>query len=243
MSAILEVADLRKRFGGLVAVDGVSFRLDKGEMAGLLGPNGSGKTTVMNLISGALTPTAGTIRVDGSRIDGRPAYRIARQGVSRTFQLVRLAPSLSTLENVLLPLAFGRAPLFGSEARGRAEDALTRVGLAGQGSVPVGQLNYIDQKRLELARAIAAAPDILLLDEWLAGLNPAELRMGVDLIHSLHHAGMTILLVEHIMEAVRALCPRCIVMSAGATIADGATRTVLSDPEVIRAYLGEPVSA
>lgn len=235
---MLEVRSLTKRFGGLVAVNSVSFDLAEGEIAGLLGPNGSGKSTVMNLISGALPRTSGTIRLDGRQIEGMAAHRIARLGVSRTFQLVRLAPSLSVRDNVIMSLAFGPERLWGSEARTRADAALERVGLAGAGDGHVPDLNYIDQKRLELARAIATRPRLLLLDEWMAGLNPTELRTAINLIGSLRDSGATILLVEHIMEAVRALCPRCIVMRAGEDIADGPTVEVLADPQVIEAYLG-----
>jgi branched-chain amino acid transport system ATP-binding protein len=239
MNALLEVRGLRMQFGGLVAVNGVSFSLEKGEIVGLLGPNGSGKTTVMNLISGALSPTAGEILLADEGIHGAPAHRIARKGVSRTFQLVRLAPSLSVRDNVILSIAFGRKPLWGRLARERADLVLTTAGLVGQGDLPVQSLNYIDQKRLELARAIAPSPDILLLDEWLAGLNPAELRVGIELIGALRETGITILLVEHIMEAVRELCPRTIVMSSGTIIADGPTCETLAAPKVVAAYLGD----
>jgi branched-chain amino acid transport system ATP-binding protein len=239
VSALLEIRDLGKRFGGLVAVNGVSFQIAQGEVAGLLGPNGSGKSTVMNLISGAVPRTTGDVFLRGNRISGLTANRIARLGVARTFQLVRLSPSLSVRDNVILALAFGRLSLWGAAAGQRADEALDQVGLAGKGDLPVDQLNYIDQKRLELARAIASRPDLLLLDEWLAGLNPTELLTGIELIRSLSAMGTSILLVEHIMDAVRALCPRCIVMATGSLIADGPTASVLADPKVVSAYLGD----
>jgi branched-chain amino acid transport system ATP-binding protein len=239
VSVLLELKKLKKQFGGLVAVNGVDMRIAAGEVVGLLGPNGSGKTTVMNLISGALTATSGEVLLRDTPVQAMAAHLRAREGISRTFQLVRLAPSLSARDNVILSLAFGRKPLWGHAARERAEQVLASVGLAGQGGATVQSFNYIDQKRLELARAIAPFPDLLLLDEWLAGLNPTELRTGIELIRSLERTGVTILLVEHIMEAVRELCPRSIVMSAGAVIADGPTADVLADPQVVAAYLGD----
>lgn len=238
MSALLETEALAKSFGGIRAVRDVSLHVGEGEVVGLLGPNGSGKTTVLNLISGALRPSGGTIRLRGETVTGRPAHRIARMGVARTFQLVRILPSLTLTENVALAPLFGRRGHDGAAAERIAAEALAAVGLSARAGAQAADLPYIDQKRLELARALAAEPDLLLLDEWLAGLNPAELRVGIDLVRSLNARGMAVLLVEHIMEAVRALCPRCVVMNAGAVIADGATDAVLSDDAVIDAYLG-----
>jgi branched-chain amino acid transport system ATP-binding protein len=238
MSVLLQISGLTKRFGGLVAVNGVSFEIAAGEVVGLLGPNGSGKTTVLNMISGSLKPTTGHIRLRGDVISGLSPHRIARKGVARTFQLVRILPSLSVTENVAAALAFRSEALWGDEANEAAATFLERVGLAGRGAEQVEQLTYIDQKRVELARALAARPALLLLDEWLAGLNPTELRVGIDLIAELRDTGTTILLVEHVMEAVRALCCRCVVMNAGTKISDGETSAVLKEPEVIRAYLG-----
>ena len=235
---LLEARSLAKSFGGIRAVRDVSFALEPGEIVGLLGPNGSGKTTVLNLASGALRPTGGAIRLRGEDVTGRAAHRIARLGVARTFQLVRILPSLTLAENVAVAVAFGRHRRRGMEAERIGREALAAVGLATREDTSAADLPYIDQKRLELARALAAEPDLLLLDEWLAGLNPAELRVGIDLVRSLNAAGTAILLVEHIMEAVRALCPRCIVMNAGAVIADGATEAVLRDDAVVEAYLG-----
>ncbi|MFK3779844.1 ABC transporter ATP-binding protein [Agrobacterium sp. NPDC089420] len=238
MSAVLEITDIRKTFGGLKAVDGLGLTIKAGEVVGLLGPNGSGKTTLMNLISGALKPTEGSIRLKGQEIAGRRPDVIARAGVARTFQLVRLLPSLSLLENVAVSAMFGPQRLSRLEAEKVARSCLERIGLAGRETMPAGDLTYIDQKRLELARALAGEPKLLLLDEWLAGLNPTELQEGIALIRRLASEGTTILLVEHIMAAVRALCPRSVVMAAGRKIADGPTAVVLDDPQVISAYLG-----
>jgi branched-chain amino acid transport system permease protein len=235
----LEVAALRKSFGGLVAVDGLSFSVASGEIVGLIGPNGSGKTTVLNLISGALLPDAGVIRCGGRPIVGLGAHRIARLGVARTFQLVRVLDSMSAVENVAVGLAFSGERLAGTAAETVALGLLARVGLAEKSGQRPGQLTYIDQKRLELARALALDPRLLLLDEWLAGLNQTELLQGMELIRSLRSAGLTIVLVEHVMHAIRSLCDRCIVMNAGLKIADGPPAAVLADREVIRAYLGE----
>jgi len=238
-AALLEVSGLTRRFGGLVAVDDMSLALAPGEILGLLGPNGSGKSTVLNLISGALPPDRGSIRLRGHEIGNTAPHRIARLGVARTFQLVRVLASLNCRENVLAGLAFGRASTWGHAAERRADELLTRVGLAGRAATATSELTYIDQKRLELARALALDPQLLLLDEWLAGLNPTELQQGIALVRSLRGEGMTILLVEHVMDAIRSLCDRCVVMNAGRKIAEGLPDAVLADAEVIRAYLGD----
>jgi branched-chain amino acid transport system ATP-binding protein len=238
MSVLLEVRDLQKNFGGLRAVGGLSFDVRAGEVLGLLGPNGSGKTTALNLISGALARTAGSIRFGGRRIDGLAPHRIARAGVARTFQLVRVLGGMSCLENVQVGLAFRDEPSFGEGSRLEALDLLRRVGLAERAEVLAGDLTYIDQKRLELARALALRPRLLLLDEWLSGLNPTELQEGIGLIQSLRAGGLTVVLVEHVMDAVRALCDRCVVMRTGTKLAEGPTADVLADPDVVDAYLG-----
>ena len=236
--SLLSLNGVTKRFGGLIAVNGLSFDLIEGETVGLLGPNGSGKTTALNMISGHLPVSDGTITLAGDAISKLGPQRIAHRGVARTFQLVRALPSLSVGENVLAALAFRKDPVWGKQAETDIEALLADVGLAGRADQPTDSLTYIDLKRMELARALASDPSLLLLDEWLAGLNPTELRAGIDLITSLRQRGITILLVEHVMDAVRALCTRCIVMSAGSKIADGPTAEVLADAEVIRAYLG-----
>ena len=235
---LLRVEGLRRAFGGLVAVDRLSFTVNPGEIVGLLGPNGSGKTTALNLISGALAPDAGHVALEGRSVAGLPSHRLARLGIARTFQLVRVLPGLSLSENVMAGLAFGRESAWGSEARAGAAALLARVGLGGRDSQPASILTYGDQKRLELARALALSPRLLLLDEWLAGLNPTELRGGIDLVASLRDEGCTVLMVEHVMDAIRALADRCVVMNAGRSIAEGPPAAVLADPAVIAAYLG-----
>ena len=239
MTTLVDIQNLKKQFGGLTAVNAVTFSVAEGETVALLGPNGSGKTTVLNMISGALAPTSGSISLAGENIGGLAPNRIAHKGVARTFQLVRILPSLTVAENVTAALAFRPNHLWGHAAQDRAEQLLTEVGLGGRGDEHANDLTYIDQKRMELARALAAEPRLLLLDEWLSGLNPTELRTGIDLITSLGQRGMTVLLVEHIMEAVRALCSRAVVMNVGTKIADGPTADVLADSAVISAYLGE----
>ncbi|MDB5626195.1 MAG: transporter ATP-binding protein [Tardiphaga sp.] len=236
---VLSVARARKAFGGLIAVNDVSFDVDKGELIGLIGPNGSGKTTMLNLISGALRPTSGEIRLAGTRISGLAPEQVARIGIARTFQLVRILPSMTAIENVMAGAVFARNRLWGPPARDFAAGLLARVGLTGRESSPVAAMTYIDQKRLELARALAADPTLLLLDEWLAGLNPSELLIGIDLIRDISREGRTIIMVEHVMDAIRTLCSRCVVMNSGTMIADGIVGSVLADPDVIRAYLGD----
>lgn len=239
MTQLITISGLSKAFGGLKAVDGLDASIGQGEVVGLVGPNGSGKTTALNLITGNLKADAGTIRFDGRAIEADPAYRIARAGIARTFQLVRVMPSLSIAENVAVGAMFGAAPCAPAEALARARPLIERVGLGDRSGLPAARLTYIDQKRLELARALAGRPKLLLLDEWLAGLNPTELNDGIALIRSIAAEGIAIVMVEHVMDAIRALCARCIVMNAGRKIAEGPTAAVLADPTVVSAYLGD----
>jgi branched-chain amino acid transport system ATP-binding protein len=235
----LRVSDVSKRFGGLVAIDKVSFDLGENEVLGLIGPNGSGKTTMLNLISGALAPTSGQITLYDDEISAMRANEIARKGIARTFQIVRMLPAMTVLENVAAGGVFGHGRRWGGELEDYAVGLLRRVGLEIGADTPVTALTYIDQKRVELARALASDPKVLLLDEWLAGLNPTELKTGIALVEQLRGEGRTIIIVEHVMDAIRSLCDRCVVMNSGVKIAEGAPKEVLADREVIRAYLGD----
>ena len=235
---LLSVRSLRKAFGGLVAVRDVSFDVPQGSIMGLIGPNGSGKTTVLNLITAELTADSGSVTFAGKEILGLQSYQVCRARIARTFQLVRVLPYMTTRENVMLGRMFGSDPTPPSAAAHEADVLLDRVGMAGRADLLASQLTYIDQKRIELARALATRPQLLLLDEWLAGLNPTELRIGIDLIRQIRREGITIVMIEHVMEAIRALCDRCVVLNAGERIAEGTPEAVLSHPEVMHAYLG-----
>ncbi|MDT3678998.1 MAG: ABC transporter ATP-binding protein [Burkholderiaceae bacterium] len=235
MSApVLEVRGVSRCFGGLRAVDDLSFDVGSGEIVGLLGPNGSGKTTALHLISGALRPDHGSIHFQGREMAGAPPHRMARAGVARTFQLVRVFQTMTVRENVQAGLMYGRG-----DHRADPTALLAHVGLGAHAERPAQELTYIDQKRLELARALALGPRLLLLDEWLAGLNPSELVEAVALVRSLRGTGVTVLMVEHVMDAIRSLCDRCVVMNSGTKIAEGTPQQVLADRRVIQAYLGD----
>lgn len=236
---LLEVDGLSKAFGGLVAVNGLSFAVHEGEIVGLIGPNGSGKTTALNLITAEIAADAGTARLSGAELIGRRPYRVCRLKVGRTFQLVRVFRGMTVRDNVLVGAAFGSRRARLGEAALRVDDLLDFVGLGGQGGRHADALTYIDQKRLELARALATEPRLLLLDEWLAGLNPTELQAGIELVRRTREQGIALIVVEHVMHAIRSLCDHVVCMNAGRKIAEGTSSEVLRDAEVVRAYLGD----
>jgi branched-chain amino acid transport system ATP-binding protein len=239
MAALLEVDGMTKAFGGLVAVSNVSLEVSPGEVLGLIGPNGSGKTTLLNLIAGAIRPDAGTIRLDGEDVTRLPNHLRVRKRINRTFQLVRMPPNLPAIVGVMAGVMYGAEPKPYRDAEPAAAVILAELDLLPKAGYRLDQLTYIEQKRIELARALATRPRVLLLDEWLSGLSPGELEGGMAVVRQLAAQGLAVILVEHVMTAVRALCARVVVMNAGLKIAEGPPTEVLQDAEVIRAYLGD----
>jgi branched-chain amino acid transport system ATP-binding protein len=239
---LLEVERISRSFGGVRAVNAVSFAVEDGELIGVMGPNGSGKTTVFNLITGALAPDEGSIRLRGREIAGWAPHRVCAAGVARTFQLVRTFAGLSALDNVRVGRLYGRARDGRAASTTEAERLLALVGLEGKGQRRPGQLTLIDRKRLELARALATSPLLLLLDEFMAGLNPAETEAAMALVRRLLGEGVTLLMVEHIVWALMELSRRIIVLSAGEKVAEGPPDAIAADPVVLDVYLGSAPS-
>jgi branched-chain amino acid transport system ATP-binding protein len=241
MDTILELRDLTRRFGGLTAVSGVSFRVARGEIVGLIGPNGAGKTTIVSLISGATEPSSGEVLFNGERMNGVPAYRRAHLGIGRTFQIMKPFPGLTAASNVAVGALFGAG---GGErdlarARAAAQRWLGFVGLGGRAQQRADELTGPERKRLELAKALAMQPQLLLLDEVMAGLTPSEVDEVVALVGEVRKRGITILVIEHVMRAIRRLADRLLVLHHGQLIAQGRPDAVLAEPAVVDAYLGK----
>ncbi|MFC7157687.1 ABC transporter ATP-binding protein [Halomarina halobia] len=231
---LLDCGGIRKEFGGLVALDDVDLHIDDGEICGLIGPNGAGKTTMFNVVSGAIKPTAGTIRFRGDDITSLPQHEICRRGISRSFQTPRPFKSLSVLENVLVGQRFGN----GESNVERAYEVLELMDLRHREADSPGDLTIVEQKRLDLSRAISTAPDLLLLDEIMAGLNPAETRNFLDLIDRLGE-NRSVFVIEHDMKAIMDISDRIVVLESGEKIADGPPSEVANDDQVVAAYIGE----
>ena len=240
MSAILEVKTITRRFAGLVAVSDISFTLGKNEILGVIGPNGAGKTTLVSLISGTLRPTAGEIFFEGNRITHLAAYRRARLGIGRTFQIMRPFPGLSVLDNVAVGALFGHGSGESdlAKAREKARAQLDVVGLGKFASKRAEELGGPNRKRLELAKALAMQPKVLLCDEVMAGLNLVEIDEVIDVLRTIRAGGISILVIEHVIKAIKKLSDRLLVLHHGNKIADGSPDAVLANSEVIEAYLG-----
>ena len=237
---ILEVKNLLKSFGGLVAIKDLDFMVSEGEIIGLIGPNGSGKTTLFNLISGFLKPDSGGIKFNGSDITGLKPHRICRSGIARTFQLTKPFGGMAALQNVMVGRMYG-GESGGSmrEAEEECEKILEFVGLGGRGLLLASSFNIVDRKRIEIARALATQPKLLLLDEMMSGLTHTEMEEALQLVRAIGHSGITLIVVEHVMKAILDVSSRLIVLNHGEKIAEGKPQEVVRNEKVIEAYLGD----
>jgi branched-chain amino acid transport system ATP-binding protein len=237
---LLKGEKITKNFGGLTAVSEVDFYVDEGEILGLIGPNGAGKTTLFNLISASLVPKSGTITFKGKNITGLKPYQICRQGISRTFQTVKIFGSITVLNNVRLAAIFGQAKQpTETRATQEAAELLEFVGLSQWSHIPARGLTLANQKRLEVARALAAKPELLLLDELMAGLNQTEISEAMELVRKIRDRGITIIMIEHVMKAIMNVCDRIIVLNYGKKIAEGTPQEIANSKVVVEVYLGE----
>jgi branched-chain amino acid transport system ATP-binding protein len=237
---ILEGEGVTKYFGGMAAVLNVDFSVTRGEVVGLIGPNGAGKTTLFNLISGAFAPKPGVIKFKGEKISGLSPYRICRKGVGRTFQEVRVFPNMPAIENVKLGALFGTPTGFsGAEASKGADELMDFVGLSAMKEIPAGGLTLANQKRVEVARAMATKAELLMLDELMAGLNPTETAEAMELVTKISKKGVTIFMIEHVMKAIMGVCDRIMVLHHGEKIAEGTPKEIANSKKVIEVYLGE----
>jgi branched-chain amino acid transport system ATP-binding protein len=237
---ILEGEGVTKHFGGLAAVSSVDFNVDQGEVVGLIGPNGAGKTTLFNLISGALVPKPGAIRFKAESIAGLKPHKICKMGVARTFQSVKVFANMPVLENVALGSLFGTSNSMSSaDAAREAMESLEFVGLSAVRATPAKDLTLANQKRLEVARALATKPELLLLDELMAGLNPTETAEAMELVTRIRDKGITIFMIEHVMKAIMSVCDRIMVLHHGEKIAEGTPQEIATSRTVVEVYLGE----
>jgi branched-chain amino acid transport system ATP-binding protein len=237
-TAVLEVDNLSRAFGGVQAVNGVTFALTPGEIVGLIGPNGAGKTTLVNLVTGVVSPSSGTVRFGGRDVTRQRPWQAARNGLARTFQVVQPFPEMTVLDNVAAGALFAGRAASRADAEAQARDHLSFVGLAYEAHRPAAALPLPGRKRLELAKSLAMKPKVLLLDEVNAGLNTGEVEQAMTLMRAIADRGITILIIEHLMKVVLTLSQRILVLHRGKLVSEGEPKAVIQDPVVIEAYLG-----